>query len=141
MYERNYDVVIPGSDANTYRECPGNFFGPTDTTFNNHIRNVFLHFLSGNYMQMNCQYMFFMSGLSIGFLICAFKMQKHHVLTAVVEEAIVQEKHHFKAEPTTYPTAVKLQYKRLRRNYLLVLGLSPFIVFICGVGIVFQVFA
>jgi hypothetical protein len=50
LYEANYDVIIPGDDSNNYRECPGNFFGPTDENIANHFRNVALHFFSGNYM-------------------------------------------------------------------------------------------
>lgn len=50
LYEKNYDIKINGDDSNTWRECPGNFFGPTADNIHAHFRSVALHFVSGNYM-------------------------------------------------------------------------------------------
>ncbi|CAL6111698.1 Transmembrane_domain-containing protein [Hexamita inflata] len=113
----NPETDFKGSD----RECPGNAFGGWYVqTIQTHFQYIFYHFNAGTYMQMNCMYMFFMMGLSLGFVIVAFKHQKQQIMQEKAEN-------------------YKLQYKKLKRNYYLYLGLSPIIILICELLVHVQV--
>ncbi|CAL5992129.1 Transmembrane_domain-containing protein [Hexamita inflata] len=113
--------IDPNSITGMNRECPGNYFG-TAATFQEHLRNIFYHFNAGNYMQMNCQYMFFMMGLSIGFVLSAFKVHKSEIMNS----------HNTQEQ-------IKKDYLKIRRNYLMYFSFSPLIILALEFAILAQV--
>ncbi|CAL5972118.1 Transmembrane_domain-containing protein [Hexamita inflata] len=114
--------INPDQMTGALRECPGNYFGPVSTTFQEHLRNIFYHFNAGNYMQMNCQYMFFMMGLSIGFVLSAFKVHKSEILNS----------HNTQEQ-------IKKDYLQIRRKYLMYFSFSPLIILALEFAIIAQV--
>ncbi|CAL6070476.1 Transmembrane_domain-containing protein [Hexamita inflata] len=113
--------IDPALIAVDNRECPGNYFGPAET-LQEHLRNLFYHFLSGTWMQMNCHYAFFMIGLSIGFILVAFKFHKNEILKSSEE-----------------PQDKKKHYMKVRMYYLMYFSFSPLIIVAVELGLLAQV--
>ncbi|CAL5971864.1 Transmembrane_domain-containing protein [Hexamita inflata] len=113
--------INPDLITGANRECPGNYFGKEDT-FQLHLRNIFYHFNAGNYMQMNCSYMFFMMGLCIGFVLSAFKVHKSEILNSQDTKELIKKK-----------------YNTIRRNYIMYFSFSPLIILALEFAIIAQV--
>ncbi|CAL6070474.1 Transmembrane_domain-containing protein [Hexamita inflata] len=113
--------IDPALIAVDNRECPGNYFKEVQT-LQEHLRNIFYHFLSGTWMQMNCQYTFFMIRLSIGFVLSAFKYHKMEVLDSQATQLDINKR-----------------YMKIRKYYIIYLSLSPLIIVIVEFALLAQV--
>ncbi|CAL6098876.1 Transmembrane_domain-containing protein [Hexamita inflata] len=105
------------------KECPGNYYNVNQSTdiFDEHIYMIIQHFFVGGYLQFNAHYSQYFFGLSLGFLLAAFKNQKY-ILTKQLDENVSAK-----------------NFKKLKVYYISWLFVSPIIILINWLFINLQV--